>query len=282
MKKIITAIIITMLLTITALADDARVVIGGDLTDEQIASVYADFGINRGDVTEIILTNAIEREYLEGIVSEEMLGTKSISCAYVKLIDGEVSVSANNTNYCTASMYLSSMATAGIDNVEVVVTAPFEVSGTAALVGIYLAYEDMTGTTLESDAKIAAVTELFTSAGLAEGIDSTAVLTLVNELKLNIEDFADMSDEEIITAIDKLAESYDITLTDYHYETLLKMIDSMKKLDSTTLVNTVEKVKDTLETMGEYKDKAVSIWTAIADFFAAIANFFTKIWEIFA
>lgn len=284
MKKIILTFIVILMLTVSAVASDARVVIGGDLTDEQIATVYADFGIERGDVEEIILTNDVEREYLAGIVDDDMLGTKSISCAYVVMGTDGVSVETNNTNYCTSAMYISSMATAGIDDTSVIVSAPFEVSGTAAMVGIYLAYEEMTSEDLSSDAKIAGVMELVTTAGIAdsiEDIDSSAIITIVSELKLKLSDIEDMSDEELIAEIDSLADTYNVPLTDYHRETLVTMLRSMEKLDSDAIAEATEKAKETLEKMGEYKDTAVSIWSAISAFFAAIANLFSEIMAIF-
>ncbi len=42
-------------------------------------------------------------------------------------------------------MYISALATAGITDARIIVASPFEVSGTAALTGVYKAYEDMTG-----------------------------------------------------------------------------------------------------------------------------------------
>ena len=59
-------------------AGETRTVIGADLTDEQIAAVYASFGVERGSVTELRVTNADERKYLEGYVDESLIGTHSI------------------------------------------------------------------------------------------------------------------------------------------------------------------------------------------------------------
>ena len=53
---------------------DARVTIGADLDEQQRAQVYADFGIKQGEVTEIKVTNADERAYLEGIAPEKKIG----------------------------------------------------------------------------------------------------------------------------------------------------------------------------------------------------------------
>ena len=48
-------------------ADDARVVLGADLNEEQIAAVYKLFDIERGSVQELKVTNAEERRYLDAL-----------------------------------------------------------------------------------------------------------------------------------------------------------------------------------------------------------------------
>ena len=75
-------------MAVPAYADvnQSRAVIGADLTDEQINSVYNMFGVKRGDVIELKMTNAEERAYLEGYVSDSLIGTRSISCVYVELL----------------------------------------------------------------------------------------------------------------------------------------------------------------------------------------------------
>ena len=57
---------------------DSRTVIGADLDSDEIATVYKSFGIERGEVKELTVTNADERKYLEGQVDESLIGTRSI------------------------------------------------------------------------------------------------------------------------------------------------------------------------------------------------------------
>ena len=45
-------------------AGETRTVIGADLTDDQIKTVYKTFGIERGSVKELTVTNKDERQYL--------------------------------------------------------------------------------------------------------------------------------------------------------------------------------------------------------------------------
>ena len=53
------------------------------------------------------------------------------------------------------------MATAGVEDVNVVVAGPFNVSGTAALVGALKAYSEMTGETVDEKVVDAAVDEIY-------------------------------------------------------------------------------------------------------------------------
>ena len=142
--------------------NQSRTVIGADLDPNQVAMVYANFGLRRGDVIELTMTNAEERRYLEGFVDERVIGTRSISCVYVELLpEGSgMSVTTSNITWCTGDMYVSALATAGITDARILVAAPFAVSGTAALSGVYKAYEDMTGTSLDDRAKLVSTQEL--------------------------------------------------------------------------------------------------------------------------
>lgn len=129
-------------------AGETRTVIGADLTDEQIKTVYKTFGIERGSVKELTVTNKDERQYLSGVISDAQIGTKSISCISIEVLDAGKGMTVNTSHitYCTSQMYISALATAGITDAKITVTAPFDVSGTAALTGVYKAYEDITGT----------------------------------------------------------------------------------------------------------------------------------------
>ncbi len=285
MKRILAFILIFVLsLSLTTRAEEqkqARVVLGADLTESQRDEVYALLGVTRGSVTELTMTNAAERSYLEGSVPDEQLGTRSISSVFLEETDGENSVKTANINWCTESMYLSAMATAGIGHVSIRVAAPFEVSGTAALAGIYMAYEDMTGVQLGEAEKQAGIQDLLIAGQLSEELGGDEAMTLVTELKLMLTDTLNMSDAELTDKIDELAGEYKITLNDYQREKLLELCRSLEKLDPDTLREKVEGVKNTLEKMGEWKDKAVSFWDALIAFFRAIGEFIAKITEIF-
>ena len=281
MKRFVSVLLICALLVgaVPALAVDAgeaRAVIGADLTEEQIAAVYGNFGIKRGDVTELCVTNADERKYLEGYVDESVIGTNSISCVYIEVLEeGEgLEVTTSNINWCTSQMYVSALATAGITDAKIVVAAPFEVSGTAALTGVYLAYEDITGEELDEAAKLVSTQELTLTAELAEQIGSYDSVEIVNELKLLLAETKNMTDEELRAEIVSIASDLGVTLTDTQISQLISLCRSLEKLDPDQLKEKVESVQNTIAKLGQAKEKVASfiegvknVWNSVVDFF---------------
>lgn len=255
---------------------EARAVIGANLSEDQIKTVYAQFGLERGSVGELTVTNAEERDYLEGLVDESVIGTRSISCVYIKLLEeGKgLNVSTDNITWCTEDMYRSALMTAGIYDAEVKVGAPFGVSGTAALTGIYKAYEDITGTQLVEEAKEAAADELVTTAELADEISEEDAVAIVNELKLMLDEIKGMSDEELRAQINDIAAQYGYTLDEELVDKLISLCRSLQGLTIADLQEKVEQFKDTIETVSQYADRALTFGQKLAQFIQNILNIF--------
>ncbi len=216
---------------------EERVTMGADLTETQRKAVYADFGIEEGSVTELSVTNAEERAYLDGLVPDGKIGSVAISCIYIKtLAEGSgLTVELHNINYCTEDMYKNALTTAGISDAAVIVSAPFSVSGTGALTGAYKAYEDITGTSLSSLAKAVGAEELVVTGELAEYIGSDDATQMINELKGMLDVTQTMTDDEVREEIEKLADMYDVSLTSAQVEQVLKLVRSLEGLDTDEL-----------------------------------------------
>ncbi len=287
-RKLAAALALTlcfMLLPAAALADEegaqeqgeARVTIGANLDEEQIAQIYRDFGIERGSVEEITVTNADERAYLEGIAPERKIGSVALSCIYIKTLEegAGLQITTNNINWCTAEMYTNALVTAGITDAEVKVSAPFDVSGTAALTGIYKAYEDITGATLSEIAKNAGVEELVTTGELAEYIGSEEATQIVNELKKILDQTKNMTDDEVRAEIRGIAEAYNVSITDTQVDQLLRLCRSLEKLD-------VDKLQEQLVSLTKTLEGAKKVETKMNEFGTNIKNFFQKIGDFFA
>lgn len=284
MKKIISvllAVLVMASLGTAAYADsyNSCTSIGADLNDEQVESVYSAFGITRGSVREIKVTNAEERQYLEGYVNESMIGTRSISCIYLNLTEAGsgMNITTSNITWCTPEMYVGALATAGITDAEIIVAAPFEVSGTAALTGIYKAYEELTGNKLDDLAKLVSTQELTITGELADEIGNMDSTSIVNELKLMLNETKNMTDEEIRQQIIAIAGQYNVSLTDKQIQQLIDLCRSLEKLDGDGLKARVEEVQQTLKKVSDAKTKVVDFTAKVKKVVTSVKDFFDKV-----
>lgn len=267
-----------------ALALDAgleRVTIGANLDEAQRAQVYEDLGVTQGSVTELTVTNEEEREYLEGLVSDGKIGNVALSSVYIKTLpEGEgLKVTTNNINWCSEEMYINALTTAGITDAEVRITAPFEVSGTAALTGLYKSYEDITGVKLDLGAKSVAIEEIVVTGNLAEMIGNVDATELVNQLKLVLEQTKTMSDDEVRNEIKTIAQNLNISLTESQVNQLLDLCRSMEGLDSKQLAEKVESLKNTLEGASKVQQTATKLWEGVKNVVSAVGNFFSNLFK---
>ena len=282
---IILAVLMFASLGAAAYADgdaQARAVIGANLDENQIASVYQLFNVKRGDVKEMTVTNAEEREYLEGYVDESLIGTRSISCVYVELLaeGAGMDVTTSNITWCTPEMYISALATAGITDAKIVVAAPFEVSGTAALTGVYKAYEDLTGNKLDDLAKAVSTQELTITGELANEIGEMDSTSIVNDLKMMLDETAQMTDEEIREQIIQIAATYNVNLTENQINQLISLCRSLEGLDADALKSRVEEVQNTLKKVSDAKTQVIGFVEQVKKVVTSIKSFFEKIGDI--
>ena len=285
--KRITCIILCFMLMLSVSSpafaiNQSRTVIGADLDPNQVAMVYTNFGLRRGDVIELTMTNAEERRYLEGFVDERVIGTRSISCVYVELLppDSGMSVTTSNITWCTGDMYTNALATAGITDARILVTAPFAVSGTAALSGVYKAYEDMTGVKLDDTAKLVGTQELTVTGDLAQEIGSMDSTSIVSELKLMLNETKNMSDDEIRSIINDIAGRYNVRLTETQINQLVSLCRSLESLNPEQLKQRVEDVQGTLQKMSEAKSKIEGFAEQIKSFMESVSSFMEKVSEL--
>ena len=229
----ILAIVLSLAMTSPVLADSksACVAIGADNTEAQLKTVYSYFNIKRGDVEETVVTNADEREYLDGIVTLDKIGTLALSSVYVQeASSGGINLETHNIDWVTDEMYKSALGTAGIKNAKVIVAAYTPVSGTGALTGIYKAYEAATNTSLDEAAKSTAVEEVVVVGELQDAIGDDAV-NIVNSLKGEIAQTKNMNDDQIRQLIVETAKKYDTVLDDQQIEEILTLVNKFNQLN---------------------------------------------------
>ena len=256
-----------------------RVTMGADLTEVQRAAVYRDFGIEEGSVRELTVTNAEERAYLEGLVPDRKIGSVALSCIYITTLDpgAGLDITIYNINYCTEQMYVNALTTAGITDAKVIVSAPFPVSGTGALTGVYKAYEDITGVALNDLAKLVGAEELVVTGELAEYIGSTEAAEIVSQLKNILDQTQAMSDAEVRDEIRRIAEMYSVNVTDAQVEQLLNLVRKLEGLDTGELQQRLAGLAKTAQSVNTVSDTISRVYQSVKDFFASIGDFFVRL-----
>ena len=246
-------------------ADSSNVVtLGANLTQEQKTSMYEYFGTSADQVETIEVTNADERKYMEGIASEEQIGTRTYSCSYVEpTSDGGIQVKVANLTYVTSSMIASTLTTSGVENCNVVAASPIAVSGTGALTGIMMAYETASGETLDEGQKAAATEELVTTGELADAVGDEAATGIMNDVKEQVIGDGLTDPSEIQDAVTEAAKTYNITLTEDQMNKITSLMETISQYDYD-----VKALKETLDNLnGESGGFFSNLWDSITGFF---------------
>ncbi|MDR9824081.1 DUF1002 domain-containing protein, partial [Vibrio sp. FNV 38] len=105
------------------------------------------------------------------------------------------------------------LATAGVTNCEVLAAAPFQVSGTGALTGALMAYENLSGVTLDNSKKQAAAQEFATTYELGQTIGQQEAQQIVNDVKMQVingvlEEDNSVTYEEITEIVNDVVNNY--------------------------------------------------------------------------
>ena len=293
-KKKITSLILCGALFMSsinfAFADSSRVVtLGANLSKEQRATMLKYFGVNENEVVIIEVNNQEERKYLQGVATEEQLGRKTFSCAYVEptKTGSGINVKTANITWATSSMIASIMSTCGIENANVVAAAPFPVSGTGMMTGIMKAFEDATGEPLDETKKEIASEELIITGDLADEIGGESgqdkATGIINDIKTEIIKNNTSDTIQIADTINNITNNYNVTLTPEQEQ---QIKDLMKKIanqdyDYNSIKNALNSVKDNvnenLSAMGENPNSG--LFDSIKGWFNGIGNWVAGIFE---
>lgn len=232
--------------------------LGQDLNEEQRKTVLSKLGLTEEDVSSMevcYITNEMEHQYLDSYIPAENIGTKSISCVLVTEGDPGtgIQITTENISYCTVGMYKNALLTSGVQDATVHVAAPTQVSGTAALVGTWLAYEKMTGENLSEDRKDIAVDEIVTIGDLSDessgeaAVDSTTGETISKEvaeelysyLKAKVVSEGLTDPEKIKSLLEEAENRYNVTLTDEQKQKLSELMPAIGgiEIDPGTLLS---------------------------------------------
>ncbi len=263
--------------------DDVYVSFGADLSGDEKSTVMGLLGITEDDLDGFTvgeITNDDEKKYLGDYLDSSVIGSRALSSVIVVVgEDGDgIDVQTKNISYCTSGMYTNALITAGIENADVIVAGPFEITGTAALVGAMKAYAELTGEKISAESMDTAVNELVVTSRMAEDMNSEDVEQLIAFVKAKVVE-GGLDDEEAISeAIDEGASQLGISITDEEKQTIISLMKKISNLDLDidSMKKQAKDLFNKLEDMGIDKEQAKNFFQKIID---AIQKFFNDLFN---
>lgn len=288
MKKILVSIMAFALFAFPtigladAAAGDKIITLGKNLTEAQKQSMLAEMGAD--DNSQVIeVTNEEEHKYLGNYIPKAQIGTKAISSSAITIekSGSGLEVNTKNINWVTDEMYLNALMTAGVKDATIQVTAPFEVSGTAALTGLLKAYEVSSEETIPEEVKQVANEELVKTAELGDKVGEENASALMAKIKEEIaNNGVPKTDAEFRELIEKAASDLGITLSEEEINSLVALFNKMKdvNVDWDQVGQQLDKAKDKISNfidseegqnfLDQLKEFFIALWDAIISIFS--------------
>lgn len=217
--------------------DKPYLALGANLNAQQRNTVLELMGIDpaRLDDYEVVsVTNEEEHQYLDGYLDASIIGTRALSSVViVKRDKGDgIRISTKNINYCTVAMYKNALATAGLEDADVIIAGPFPLSGTAALIGAMKAYADMENEEVDTESLDAAMNEIVVTGELNESLGGEAQTEeFIAYVKQKVVEGSLQSKEKIQEAIAEACDKFEITLNENEKERITALMEKIGSLD---------------------------------------------------
>ena len=269
--------------------DKPYLALGADLSDDQKNTVLSLMGIdpaNLANYNVTYVTNAQEHQYLDSYVDSSKIGSKSwSSVVIVKRKKGNgLNISTNNITYCTVGMYKNALTTAGITDADIIVAGPKPISGTAALVGIFEAYEAMTGEAVQDNVVDAALNELVVTGELEasiQGLTDQEVEEFIAYIKSLIAEKGLTDEKSINEAIDEACDKYGVTLSDDERQKIVDLLLKITSLgiDLSGLLDYAASLYNSFKNGGSSSGIIASIGNFFGNIFSAIGEFFKNLFK---
>lgn len=272
-------------------SDKPYLALGADLSDSQRATILSIMGIDAANLSNydvVYVTNAEEHQYLDSYISSSQIGTRSLSSVVIVQRDkgSGLNISTTNINYCTVGMYKNALTTAGVTDADIIVAGPTPISGTAALVGVLKAYQEMTGKEISDSVVDTALNELVLTGQLEDslkGVSDAQVEEFIAYIKALIakDDLTD--DAGINGAIDEACEKYGVTLSDDERQQIIDLIKKINSLgiDLNGLVDYAESLYNSFKNGDGSSNSGIA--AAVGGFFksiiSSVGDFFKKLFS---
>ena len=277
-KWLLAACLLTLFFPAKAMADasvgDMVITLGENLTEEQKNMLLSEMKAP-ADTEIITVSNQEEHEYLGDYIAKRLIGTRAISSSSITLEKAGtgLKVSSKNINWVTEEMYINALATAGVKDATVYVTAPTPVSGTAALTGVIKAYELSSDKKIPEDVKQAANEEMVKTAKLGDEVGQEEAAALITKIKEKMADNPPANEEEVKQIIEESASQVNVTLTDEQKQSLTDLFQKLKDLDIdwNQVGDQLNKAKEKLTTFLE-SDEGQGFLEKLKGFFVSVID----------
>ena len=243
MKKLFKLLVVTLLFTFmwsmtvcAETADKPVIALGADLSADQRATVLSLMGVTEEDLvnyTVITITNADEHKYLDSYVDPAVIGTRALSSVMVTPAEAGhgVMVTTQNINYCTTGMYRNALLTAGVEDADIMVVGPSQISGTAGLIGAVKAYEQVSGEPISDETLDTAMNELVTTGELVtKSASDEEVEALIAYIKAKLAAGELETEDDIRKAIKEGEQKFGVSLDESEEQQIVDFMLKIKKL----------------------------------------------------
>ncbi|TXC93474.1 DUF1002 domain-containing protein [Metabacillus litoralis] len=264
-----------------AVVGDMIITLGENLSEQQKQALLNEMNAT-GEDQIITVSNKEEHQYLGNYIPKATIGTKAISSTSITIekAGSGLEVSTKNINWVTDEMYLNALMTAGLKDASIYVTAPFEVSGTAALTGLIKAYEISSDEVIPEDVKQVANEELVTTAKLGDEVGAENAAALMAKIKDEIaKNGVPETEADLRALIENAANELGITLTEEDINNLINLFNKMKELniDWNQVGQQLDQAKDQISNflnseegqtfLQQVKEFFIALWDAIISIF---------------
>ncbi|CAM3454071.1 DUF1002 domain-containing protein [Hydrogenibacillus schlegelii] len=250
------------------------VVLGADLAPADRQAVLERLGAGPDD-RRLTVTNAEERALLAGRFPPSVIGTRAISS--VRVVPREagagLSLELINITGVAPEIYRQALLTAGVRDASVRIVAPYPVSGTAALVGLFKAYEAAEGAGLSPERKAAALDEFAVAERLGEHHDPKQVAALLGALKEALAVGGLRTPAEIEAAVKQEAARLGLELTESDLAAVRDLVERLRAVNIDW-----ERLKAELRAVTE----ATRAWLdepATQSLLAKVGSFLKSLWQ---
>lgn len=258
-----------------AATGDELVTLGEDLNPQQREELLNEMDVNENEVNILEVTNEEEHQYLGNYIDASVIGTRALSSSRITLLDeGEgIDVETNRITWVSEGMYANALITAGVEDADIYVTAPFDVSGTGALTGLIKAYEESMEEEIPEEQKQAANEELVKTAELGEEYGVEEATELMARIKEALAEEEVETEEDLRDLIQRIAGELEMNLSDSELDGLVSLFERIRGLniDWDQVSNQIDSIRSNI---GDFvqSDEGQSILQSVIDFFHSILD----------